>query len=315
VLACSSKSQEIQIVETQKNTEFEVLNDTIFLGKIVDIDFYEGRFFLLDRLATKVYELDQEYQLIKTHLTQGDGPDEVSSLTNIAIHNKRIYLLDSKSSSIKSFLFDGSLDMKHRIPNLFTTDFIVESDNLFYGDFRGQDPIVRINLLDKESKGFGVKRSWPNKSFYVQRLLEVTPNKQLISALSYDKPILDLYEFNGQLVTSLDLSNLELFRYTHEKFKTDVQTRKNASLVYIKDISLVDNKIYLLVSSFTNQLKNRYNHVIECTISNNKITPTKIIKLEPDSYYLSISVYNGGRNIIGFDAATNSVKIFDINQN
>jgi len=312
--SCTSNNFELKSIDAKKIAEFDVLNDSIFLGKVVDIDVYKGRFFLLDRSATHVYELNEKLELVKVHLTKGDGPEDVGDLLKIDLYDNKIYLMDQNSSSLKSFDFDGKIDLNHKISNQFTSDFVIGSGHIFYGDFRERNPISRVKLKDKSSIGFGKRRTWPNKDFEVERHLEITPDNQIISALDQDKPILDLYEFNGKLVTSLDLSSLDLFKYTHEKYERDVVVRRNSGLIFIQDISLYQNKLYLLVSSFSPELVNSYNQIVECIISDNKIVPTRIIKLAPDAYYLSFSVYNKGRNFIGFDVASNSIEIFEIAQ-
>ena len=310
--SCSSEKVDFVTIDAEKISEFEVLNDSVFLGKIVDIDVYNDHFFLLDRPALHVYELNAEQQLVNTHLTRGPGPNEVGDLFNISIHEEKIYLLDLKSMTIKSFDFKGDIDINKKIPSPFTSEFVIDSDNIFYGNFRDKDPIRRMNLKEDESMAFGKRRTWPNKSFEVERHLGITSDQQLISALANDKPILDLYELDGELITSLDLSNLDLFKYTQEKYEKDVVTKKNAGLVVIQDIGLHKNKVYVLASSFSSELKNSYNQIVECVISNDKIIPTRIIKLSPEGYYLSFAVYNEGQNIVGFNVASNNLEFFKI---
>lgn len=310
--SCSSEKIDFRTIDAEKVSAFDALNDTIFLNKIIDIEIVNDHFFLLDRPALHVFELNAEQQLVNTHLTRGPGPNEVGDLMNMSIHEEKIYLLDLRSMSIKSFDFDGNIDLNKKIPSPFTSDFVLDSDFVFYGSYRDEEPITRLNLKDNQSMGFGKRRAWPNKSFDVERHLAITSDRQLLSALANDKPILELYEFDGELVTSLDLSNLDLFKYTLEKYEKDVVIKRNAGLVVIQDISLYKNKVYVLASSFSKELKNSYNQIVECVISSNEIVPTKIIKLSPDGYYLSFGVYNEGQNIVGFNVASNNLEFFKI---
>jgi hypothetical protein len=311
--SCSSEKVELITINAEKISGLGVLNDTVFLRKIVDIDVYNDHFFLLDKPSMHVYELNATSQLVDIHLTQGPGPNEVGNLVNVSIHDEKIYLLDLNSMSIKSFDFDGNIYLNKKIPHPFTSDFVLNSDYIFYGNFRDKNPIRRINLKEKDqSIEFGKSRTWPNRSFEAERHLAITSDQQLVSALAYDKPILDLYELDGELITSLDLSNLDLFKYTLEKYDKDIVTKRNAALVVIQDIGSYKNKVYVLASSFSSESKNSYNQIIECVISNNEIVPTRIIKLSSSGYYLSFGVYNEGRNIVGFNVVSNNLEFFKI---
>lgn len=55
--SCSPNKLQLPSIQTEKLVEFDTLNDSIFLGKVVDIDIYNDHFYLLDRSVARVYKL------------------------------------------------------------------------------------------------------------------------------------------------------------------------------------------------------------------------------------------------------------------
>ncbi|WP_339695137.1 6-bladed beta-propeller [uncultured Roseivirga sp.] len=301
------------MIELTMNSSVDSFQDSIFFSRIEDIEFSDDEFYYLDGKTGLIGIFSYDLIFKRLMQTVGPGPEEVNAAGNFTLSNGSIYIFDNGSGSVKEYTTqDSRFNQAYKLPAIgISTDFSVFGNSLYISDFRSEKPLLSYSMDNGELKRFGLGRKWSNKSFDVERHILSDINDNLIVAYQSDSPTIELYSKTGQLMQSLDLSYLEIFKNSLVKYKEQVLPQRNTSMIIIRDVQLVGDNLYALITSHNVEGNVSFNKILKCSISDSEIKPILIYQLNLTGYYLSFSV--GKNKLVAFNYSTQSIEQFSLN--
>ena len=152
----------------------------------------------------------------------------------------------------------------------------------------------------------------------------LTDGRVIYSINGENKPEIKTFDFEGNLMQSQDLSELEIFseRLTQKpkggvKISGTKNIRQTASgRVVVRDAQLIQEKLYMLIPRLSEKDSDRvlFNTVLVFEKTGTEWKPTKQIQLSEEGTYMTFRVYDGGKKLVTFDRINGNIETFDIDR-
>ncbi len=294
-------------------------SDSTFFGLVMDIH-SEGRLiFLADYKNSQVLCLDEDYNLIKTYGTEGNGPGEFRGILGARIFDEKLYILDEGHQEIKVLNRSGDHLMTLDSIMPYRGDFVVV-DSLLYGStFDLSYPPLFISKFvghEKFTKFYGSHiRMAEGVNLKRERNFMISKWEDQIIAIGENDPVIERYDLNGRLSNILDLSHLSYFEDYLRSIKEKQKTDKKGIASFIVGSEIKDNMLYLLLAGFNaKDVKDESNHILVCEINEDEVKPLELLKLATDNgneaWYYSFTVL--GNKLVAFDAFSYELHEFEL---
>lgn len=243
----------IKYNETHLNAEtvIDQLSDSSFLSDVRSIQF-DKYLYITDYGRDQLLILDLDGRIIKSLGTKGKGPGEFLGASHLFIVNDSIFVYNDGKRSFEIFTIDEHL-MTVRLPGdiELSSSFrsFYKGGKLFFSSVFDSNGIVSFDINSYDTKRFG-----KIKQFETPKQTQIRNNKHLFSdnnyliAVSDNLPIIERYDFNGNLLEIFDYSNHPI---TKRRINTihDLQKDPNGYSLLLQDAFYFENKLYLLLYS------------------------------------------------------------------
>lgn len=159
---------------------------------------------VLDKGAGQIHEVSTEFSFLQSIGEPGPGPKEIKGAGNIEISNDKLYIYDYTGRKLN--IYSGNGDFIRSIRSYsFTSEFFIDSEKLFVASNEVMDQPIEIVDLNSNStiQRFG-QPAMPELNSPPQHVKKVGDN--LVTAYLYNRPIIDLYDLQGNFLSRTDLS-------------------------------------------------------------------------------------------------------------
>lgn len=311
--ACT-QNQEVTIITPLKVKSVLDFSGNTFFSEIVDIEISDDYLFFADKGSKKILVTDHNFNLVRKLGKTGDGPLEIRKASNFDFHKDTLYLNAGGGRMIR-YAIDGTPVSSFNYKLLGNYEFHINDHALFSFDYSAQDqPLASFDKSDgRLLSNFGDIPS-PKGSTTRQHLLG--NDKLLIAIYAVNQPLIKIYSPEGQLLSSTDLSNLDIIKSLEKNRETpSIQSSVNVQVFnsLFRDAWLIDDTLYLLSLSADEPETVECSTVLKFKIdSDHKVTLQDIIKLDKSGWYTSIALYNGGKELLAFENKNGTIDLYNL---
>ena len=308
LLGCgkSNNSLVVPIKTLEVNRKIISLGDSTYFGLISEIEYNNSSLYLSDFTNSQVLKLDKNYNLQKIIGRPGDGPGEIRGALGLNIDQSNIFVLDDEHQKLKIYNHDGSFSYQTERLMPQNGNFIIHNSTLIGSRYDESNlPIFSYNLKDTlPIKYFGTHvRQLNGINVQKPRNFNLEQWKNKIIAVCETDPVVETYDFEGRLLGSLDLKNLEYFKDYIKKIKVDQEKNQSGVYSFLYHPVISNNKLYISIVGYNRKRKREEsNHILVCDLTDNQIVPLELFELNNegvDAWYDSFSIINN--KIIAFD--------------
>mgnify|MGYP001799648205 CR=1 FL=1 len=250
VFSCNNPPTEIQHIDATLVTEISAWNDSIFFGKLADIEYSDNQFFLADRDANRVLVLDDQLQYIHHFGQHGPGPAEIRGIMNLEVNSDGIFVQDILGA--KLLKYNRKFQLTDTLRAQFTHSEIALYSNRIIGQVRGdiESPFTVINTSNKEQEPISFGQKLERELGYPYKHL--VEYKGLLLAFSmYNSAKVEVYDGNGNFLNATDLSLLNSdfsswlkAQNIDQLVQSSTSRRRNLQAVYF-DVVQRNDRFYL----------------------------------------------------------------------
>ena len=310
IYGCTKKTEETVIAQTDLIESITNLNDSIFFGRILDIEAFNNKFFLSDQGSNKVIIVDDQFRFINSIGKTGPGPKEIKAISNIEVQDDRIIVQDAGGAKILIYNFDGDLIDTHDI--YFESVEMEANSQYLFGQSVGEteNPLVKYSLETGSKNNFGepLEQTW---NFFGRHLALV--DSFIVDVNEINIPKIRVYNESGVLIKETDLSDHPLIKpWLDDLDSKEFLERTNSPLqktqIVFRDIALVNGKLYLHMPPLGKKNGPKKSFVLEAEIEPTKeITIKKAYQFESNFLFRSFTVTEDGGSILGYDSGRGAI--------
>lgn len=310
---CDYSENKLVITQASLVQEIRDWNDTIFFGRITDIEYANNKYFLSDGSANQVIVLNQGLDYIERFGDSGDGPAEIRAIMNVEPSGDDIYVQDMLGAKVLRYNSNLELTDTFKV-HLSPAELAIYDENIIgqlYGEV--EDPFSSINTGSKQQHRFGNKLEaelgFPFKHMVSYKDLFIVFH-QINSAK------IEVYNKNGEFLNSTDLSPLnddfaKWLESTNIQQKVKMSTPRIRQAQYVFfDVVQENDKFYLNPPPMS--INGKEDGII-LEISMDDKLQFRISRIIQLNEYLSLGCFTvvNGNKLIGFDPVNGSLKIFE----
>jgi hypothetical protein len=294
-IGCTSAKENIEssiptiiVAPTNKITS---LNDSIYLGQVIDIMEYDDTIYLSEYNRNRIIVTDREFNFIKTIGSTGKGPGEFNGARSCQIVDERLYGLDIMNRRLNIFDRSGQYidEITTEVPS--NQSFVITKNRIYGASQRSEEfPAYISDLNGKLIKRFGkIERYFPtiNSRHHRRFFLEMTTDEKILAVCS-DEPVIEWYDLEGNFLKDYSLIDIqpirEFFQYVQKMQRSDEGKRLHC--MFIAESLVQNSRLYLLLVSFDEsqyeegKSNGRFcSDILELEIEDVEINPVRIISL------------------------------------
>lgn len=308
--SCSESHNELLILKLNHEQSIDQI-DSFYLTDVWSIVSTGNEYFLSDNFETKIFCLNNKYNLIYFVGSKGKGPAELLSAEQFCVYKDTIFIMNSSNQSIEVYKDDRYVrTIKSDDFNFYGMTRFSYHNGIFY--FPSHDIVHRVMTYNKVTDittYFGkdeMKRQ-------MDQFSHVLFNMNQIYVVSNSNPEILVYNIKGELIQKFEYSNIPIisdfmrFRNIYPK-----QPDGNSFIAIIQDAEFYNNELYILFLSLSEENHNVCRHILKLSESNDgRIYPHSILEL--DARFATTFAVDS-TNIIIYDAS-NRVKSLRIYRN
>jgi len=311
--SCDYKEKELVYVEATLVDEIRDWNDSIFFGRLTDIEYANNKYFLTDGSANQVIVMNDQLEYVARFGDSGEGPAEIRAIMNVEPSGNDIYVQDILGAKVLKYNSNYQLTDTFKV-HLSPSELIVNDDQIIgqvYGEI--ENPFSVINTISKEQHRFGNNLE-ADLGFPFKHLIKY---KDLILVFhQINSAKIEVYDANGEFLSSTDLSHLnedfaKWLESTNipQKVQTSTRRIRNAQFVFF-DAVLHNDKFYLNPPPMS--INGKEDGII-LEVSMNDQLDFNIDRIIHLNEYISLGCFtiSNGNRIIGFEPINGSIKIFE----
>lgn len=266
----------------------------------------EDKLFVSDAKLNLSLILDDNFNVERV-ISHGNGPEQIGGTEHAQIKEEKLYVFDNRKLGISVYDLSGEFIEHKRIPTdlgiLFYRKPTIGKQGDVYGmSLLSEKPIIRMGEDMKVKREFGNLLSFDNfdhkRAQNTQSLLSVGRGR--IVSVWTSRPYLELFDDQGSLLSSLDMS--EFFQYRIDEYqellKENPRRKYSMEFAFYRDIYAFEDKIYLLFIGNNKYLSST--EVLVLDTRDNELSVDKIYGLNvPGAFFFQIAVDHN--NIFAFD--------------
>lgn len=325
LLSCGeSNDLNLDKVRLEPISTHDSINDTIYFGLISDIKINKNSIYLSDIKSGNIIETDLEFNFRKKWGRKGEGPGEFLAPMGSTISEESLFTLDDGPSEILEFNLESGKYIKSYNQLLPTSgEFVIDKNFNFYGsrlEFNLTTPPMYTYAIGDSSslKHFGShKRVVPEFNSQMPRHFFLSQYRDKIIAICENDPVVEIYNFNLDLISSFNYSNLS---HLNNYMGSQIEKQKidNKMVANIVTASAIDkNNLYILVPNYDKTEDKVVNNLLlRFDLKEKYLKPNGLFELgnsstKEDGFYYSFDVNNNV--IFAFDAKSYEVHKYNLN--
>lgn len=130
--------------------------DSVVVGEVSKLKFFEGKFYILDRKALKgIFVFNKDGSFVRKFSVAGKGPGEALDIVDFDIQDNKIYLLDLAAKKQLIYQLNGEFINEIKLPNRYLQFEFLEDNTILYLKEQGNKTDKaegKIVLTDIEGK-------------------------------------------------------------------------------------------------------------------------------------------------------------------
>jgi hypothetical protein len=321
VVICCSCNTEIESLEVQEmeliRTIYD-LNDSIFFGRILDIEFQDDKYFLSDQGSNQVIVVDEDFNFLHRIGVSGPGPEEIKGISNIEVSKDKIVIQDLVGSKFLIYNLEGILKGREKV--YFDGSEFILTDTSIIGMKVGETelPLLNYSFEGGQSVSFGLPLN-SEFGFPAKHLIAI--DSLIVSITNENTPVVDIYDKSGALLGATDLSS----HYLIEPWLKDlgIKEKVQASTSSIKygqrmfsDISNYREIIYLNMPPLGTKDSPKKKYIFEASIDRDfNFILTRALIFDTVFSFRCFAISSNGKSIVGYDPIKGGIVEYRIKSN
>ena len=226
-----------------------------FVSEVFTMDFFDDHLYIGDKGSCRIVATNESLHVVNLFGKKGQGPGEFTYLEKIYIDEGRIHAFNGGLYRLEVFSLDGEIENSVVFPSvMFTQAFFVKDSTLFVSTTRNEQAITAFSLDGSQKFGFGKLLDLPSQKESLARsdrhLQPITIKEEpYILAVFVSEPRMELYSMKGDLLSTMDLSDMEQFAshtvFRDEQYQKDSNNRRNTYILF-QDVVVREDRVYLL---------------------------------------------------------------------
>lgn len=273
--------------------QIEDVADTLLLHDVTCLTFHDNKLFFTNPVYDHIVSLDKNLDLLKIIGTQGEGPGQLLSISQFAIDDSLISVLNGRNRRINVFSVAGDPVSETAISSsiLFDLNYrycFIDADIIGCSP-AAETPLSKYNIYTKEQTLFGEIYQFPtSKQTEIRnRRFMVKMDTRLI-VVSDNLPSIEIYDQdNLERISLYDYSGIGQIEKNIQAIESKSGITDNSYCVLIQDVYVTDRHLYVLLNDFTNN-DFKANQIIKFDIHPD-IKPVALYKL-PGDYFSTFCV-------------------------
>jgi len=283
--SCINNEKKIKEIALKEDIKIDEFSDSTFFSDIRSITFSDNSYYVTD------YSRDQLFILDK-----GQGPGEFLGAAHIYINRDSVFVMNDMKQSFELFR-----DLKYieTIPYANSTRpnsnhrFFEYNGCLFYNPSVSKYSICKYNFKTKKNEMFGrIEKYETEKETRIKNHRHLLRYDNRIIAIPDCKPIIEVYDFKGNLVNIVDFSHVEPVAKML-KFIQGTEQKENSYYGFNEDVVIYKSSLYILI--LTSGVDNipKSNTILKFNIEGDNFEPSCLYDLG-NGYFNTINVSKQG---------------------
>lgn len=299
--------------------KIEIFGDSTYFHRIDGIHSWGNTFYLLHSEANRIIMLDTALNYVNSFGEKGKGPGQFVYPTDVVKWKDDIYISDPGKTSISIFRKKDSnylyrTEFKASIHSLRDFQcFTICNEKLYIVTPHNERPFKILSVDGAERGSFGENVEVKTKHYF-RHLFYIDSNPEVgVVAISQTEPILFHYDFEGNLLNKVDLSELDILQATlHRNNEYYKNADLNSAIDLFSSVTLKRNKLYLkLELAEDDDYVNCRNKVLVLSLDNGAFKPERILELG-NSLVSAFSVNDDNSKLIAYDGILGELLIFNL---
>lgn len=313
LLGCQTKKSNETKFQIAVQKTIEEFSDSTFFSDIRGISVCGKDIVLTDYKRDQVFILDKDLELLSVIGQKGQGPGEFMGASKVHYSGQHIFVENEMKRAFEIFTkngeYKGSVSHERIAPE---TRFFEHEGAIYYSPRSDKYAICELNLESKKMKFFGKTEPYgtTGETFLKNGRHLFQWGKNILSVREA-KPLVELYDFSGNLVLSKDFSNLESVA-NYVKYNNTRPIRPNSYCVYNSDAFVVGDDLYILVLTVEEEAGKfsvKSNTVLHFQLSDSEIKYLETLSLGKE-WHDNLCVI--GNSLFVFDAEKSQLKKFSL---
>ena len=292
--SCDNKT--IKEVVLKENINIDEFSDSTFFSDIRSICFSDSLYYATDYSRDQVFVLDKNFKLIRTLGNKGQGPGEFLGAGHLNINNDSVFVINDMKKTFEIFNnleHIGTVTYADGTRPNSNYRFFEYNGCLFYNPSVSQYSICKYNFNSKKVDFFGnIIKYNTAKETRIKNHRHILRYNNRIIAVPDCQPIIEVYDFEGKFLNSVDFSNLKPVAEML-KFILGTEQKENTYYGFNKDVVVYKNSLYILILTAGIDNKPKSNSILEFKIVGNNFVPSNLYHLG-DGYFNTINVSEQG---------------------
>lgn len=270
--------------------QIEQLNDTTFFSSSVyDLTLFGDTIVVADMKHNTLFFFSKTGNLLTQLGRPGEGPGEFLGLDQFARINDSCYVMKDRVG--KKLVFYNNATFDHDIKNLgmtYNTRICHIGNVLYFYEMNPEGLISQLNLTTDSITKFGNSVDFKFKDITALRnQRHLATDEMHLYTARVDRPIIEKYDLNGQLIQTLDMSAMPIFANLIE---SDKIPSAGSWPNVIFDMYLDNSNLYLLAGYRINDDNHGCNKLIIVSTSGPTMQVKSLHSLSKGWYYSTLGV-------------------------
>lgn len=318
IISCE-KLEKLPTINISPGNYISRLSDSTFLSYARSITENKGVYYISDYKNNRVICLKEDFNVLNTFGSTGKGPAEFIAPGYSATHKTRIFVVDEGGLRFNVFTKTGDFVKTIPLEFMLLTKFAIDNQGLIYTST--PDLEYPITVLDEKGTIVNQFGNWfptdspGEKSYRNSRHLLMNSMNQLVSVFETE-PILELYNLDGMLIKTIDLSSLDALsgrlEYVKAIFKTNPEEKATGGYILFEDAYIHNDYLYLL---FTNNHDDSFytDEVLVVQLTDDGFIPQKVFHLvDKAGKMIMKSICKVPSGLIAYDNSSGRLCFFDL---
>lgn len=306
--SCSESPNELSILKLKHRQSIDQV-DSFYLTDVRNIISTSNEYFLSDNFETKIFCLNNKFNLKYFVGSKGKGPAELLSAEQFYVYKDTIFIMNSPNQSIEVYINDRYVrTIRSDNFKFYGMTRFSYNNGIFY--FPSHDKVHRVMTYSKTT-GITTYFGKDEMKRKMDQFSHVLFNMNHIYVVSKSNPEILVYDIKGELIQKIEYSNIPIIS-DFMKFHNIYPEQPDGSSFtgIIQDAVFYKNGLYISFLSLDIENHNECRHILKLSESDDgKIYPHSILELDSD-FATTFAV--DSINIITYDASANenSLKIY-----
>ncbi len=266
------------------------ISDSIFLDVVGNIQYFKDLIYISSPRQRRLIVCDKDLKLVKFVGNPGRGPNEIITSYGFFVDSNGLISI-SKSDGFKTFEFSGveKSDLKFEQIDETAKFYVTSNGEYIYSSIGTNQPIT-FCFYDKLNnknviRHIGENFNQPGSPIQIRRQnvkdIFVINNSLIVSIGSYF-PLIEIYDFNGNLLSSQILRDSPIYEKLNHVREVE-KTEPNTLIELFLDLCLDNTDLYLLLYNLPPSKREKQRcFLVKYSLESLKFKLNKIYELKND---------------------------------